>query len=486
MARKTKPLRSTASVKKHKTGPVASSLPFMIEKHLASSEVVNAHELVARSDLPSATKARLVLTWLLYPVSPDEFYAKYWEQAPVVIKRQCPRYYDGWFSTAELERILTTHTLEYGTDLDLTKYVDQTRHTLNPSSSTATAEQVRRHFHDGCSVRLLCPQKFSDPVWHLLATLEDEWGCMAGANAYWTPHGTQGFAPHFDDIEAFVLQLEGCKHWKVYKPVRESDVLARYPSGNFGATDDIGPPLVEVDLEAGDFLYFPRGFIHQARAQKERDSLHLTVSTGQENSMGHLLQLLVPQALEAAVTSNVALRRSLPRDYLDYMGVMHSDRDEDANRRAFTTQVKSALKLVLGEAMEMVDAASDQMAKKFLLDRLPPALDDDEETCTRDRSPLHKITVQTQLKLIRHHVARLVIEDGKAVVYHCRDNARRHHEVPVSPLEFELDDAESIEFILTSYPDAFCVGDLPHDDPHDQIELTKALYNEGLLRFLTA
>ena len=35
---------------------------------------------------------------------------------------------------------------------------------------------------------------------------------------YLTPPGTQGFAPHYDDIEAFILQLEGKKHWKLYNP----------------------------------------------------------------------------------------------------------------------------------------------------------------------------------------------------------------------------------------------------------------------------
>lgn len=35
---------------------------------------------------------------------------------------------------------------------------------------------------------------------------------------YLTPPGTQGFAPHYDDIEAFVIQLEGKKHWRVYNP----------------------------------------------------------------------------------------------------------------------------------------------------------------------------------------------------------------------------------------------------------------------------
>ncbi|CAI5728392.1 unnamed protein product [Hyaloperonospora brassicae] len=467
--------------RKSSSGP---SIPLVVQQRVAAEDVVDAFQLVANTDTPSATKARLLFAWLLYPVTPEEFYDKYWEQRPLVVKRQCSSYYDGWFSRQEVDRILKTHTLDYGTDVDLTKYVDDTRHTVNPSGS-ATAKQVWTHFDDGSSVRLLCPQKFSDSVWKLLATLEDEWGCMAGANSYLTPKNTQGFAPHFDDIEAFLMQTEGSKHWKVYEPLHARDMLTRHSSGNFRA-EELGDPVLEVDLEQGDLLYFPRGFIHQARAHKDTHSLHLTVSTGQQNSMGNFLEVLLPHALETAINTNVDLRRSLPRDYLSYMGVMHSDRQGDKKRLAFVTQLKNALKVVLGEAMDMLDAASDQMAKNFLVDRLPPALEDDEENCTSDNSPLQKITVNTQLKLLRHGIARLVIEDGKAVLYHCRENSRLHHEVALSPLEFELDDAESIEFILNSYPDYFRVGDLPHEDPQDQRDLALALYKEGILMFQKA
>lgn len=443
---------------------------------------MDPHELVANTELHSATKARLLFEWMIYPVKADEFYAHYWEKRPLVIKRQCPSFYDGWFSKAELDRVLKEHTLSYGQDVDLTKYVDDTRYTLNPSGA-ATAKQVWKHFDDGCSVRMLCPQKFCDSVWKLLSVLESEFGCMAGANTYLTPKNTQGFAPHFDDIEAFLLQTEGCKRWKVYAPLDDNTTLPRYPSGNF-KPEEIGKPMLEVDLEQGDLLYFPRGFIHQAVAAPDMHSLHLTVSTGQQNTIGNFLELLLPQALGGAINSNVALRRSLPREYLDYMGVMFSDREGDEQRKAFGEQLKGALKLVLGESMGMLDATADQMAKNFLVDRLPPALEDEEENCTNDNSPLQKITVNTQLKLVRHNVARLVIEDGKAVLYHCRDNSRQHHETPLSPLEFELDDAESIEFILASYPNYFRVGDLPHEDPEDQKGLAKALYKEGILMFL--
>ncbi|CEG36622.1 bifunctional lysine-specific demethylase and histidyl-hydroxylase no66 [Plasmopara halstedii] len=475
-----KSLSSAPSTKKRKVSP-CSSLPLIIEQKIDANDVVDAHDLVSRIDIHSATKARMLLTWLLYPVTPEEFYENYWEQRPLAIKRNYSSYYDGWFSKHDIDRILKTHTLEYVADLDLTKYLDDTRHTLNPSG-TATANQVWQHFDEGCSVRLLCPQKYSDNVWKLLATLEDEWGCMAGANTYLTPKNTQGFAPHFDDIEAFLLQMEGSKHWKVYQPMNKSDMLARYPSGNF-KSEELGKPTLEIDLDPGDLLYFPRGFVHQARAFEEKHSLHLTVSTGQQNSMGNFLEVLLPQAIASAIDNNVDLRRSLPRDYLEYMGVMHSDRQNDPKRQAFAEKLKNALKTVLGEAMDMLDAASDQMAKNFLVDRLPPVLEDVEENCTSDNSPLQKIMVNTQLKLIRHGVARLVIEEGKAVLYHCRENSRMHHEVPISPLEFELDDAESLEFILRSYPNYFRVGDMPHEDPQDQMALAKALYKEGILMF---
>ncbi|RLN55875.1 hypothetical protein BBJ29_006622 [Phytophthora kernoviae] len=445
-------LDSAPPTKKRKSS--ATPVPLLITQDISVDDAIDAHELVTRTDVHCASKARMLLTWMLYPVTPEEFYEKYWEKRPLAIKRNFPSYYDGWFGREEMDRIFKTHSLQYGADLDLTKYVDNTRHTLNPDGA-ATAKQVWKHFDDGCSVRLLCPQKFSDDVWKLLAVLEDEWGCMAGANTYLTPKNTQG------------------------------DMLARYPSGNY-KPEDLAKPMLEVDLEQGDLLYFPRGFIHQARAHKEKHSLHLTVSTGQQNTIGNFLETLIPQALGGAINSHVDLRRSLPRDYLDYIGVMHSDREGDPERKAFANKLKGALKVVLGEAMGMLDAAADQMAKNFLVDRLPPPLEDEEENCTSDNSPLQKITVNTQLKLVRHGVARLVIEDGKAVLYHCRENSRMHHEVPITPLEFELDDAESIEFILNSYPDYFRVGDMPHEDSQDQTELAKALYAEGILMFQKA
>lgn len=99
---------------------------------------------------------------------------------------------------------------------------------------------------------------------------------MVGANVYLTPPNSQGFAPHYDDIEAFVLQVEGQKEWLLYPPRSESEVLPRESSPNF-QENEIGEPAFRHTLKPGDMLYFPRGWIHQARTVDGQHSLHITL-----------------------------------------------------------------------------------------------------------------------------------------------------------------------------------------------------------------
>lgn len=72
----------------------------------------------------------------------------------------------------------------------------------------------------------------------------------------------------------------------------EFETLPRTSSKNF-LQDEIGKPILDVILRPGDFLYMPRGYIHQADTLfTETYSLHLTFSTYQQNSMFDFLQVV--------------------------------------------------------------------------------------------------------------------------------------------------------------------------------------------------
>ena len=135
-----------------------------------------------------------------------------------------------------------------------------------------------------------------------------------------------------------------------------------------------------------------------------------------------------------------------------------------------------------------------QMMKTRIGGRLPFPLTEEEEEQTAASSSSHasaaKISPFTKVAVVRPNVARVIVEDGNVVVYHCLDNSREIFENPISPLEFELDDGPAIEKLLGYAMDndaaGVVVADLPHtsEELHEKVGIAEALFKEGLLRIV--
>ncbi|KAG8011429.1 Ribosomal oxygenase 1 [Nibea albiflora] len=435
----------------------------------------------------SRERASQLFQWLINPIPAKTFFRDTWEKKPILVQRKNPDYYKGLFSTAEFDRILRQEDVQYGVNLDVTSYANGTRETHNPPGR-ALPLTVWNFYESGCSLRMLNPQAFSSTVWNVLSILQEQFGSMAGANVYLTPSGTQGFAPHYDDIEAFIIQLEGKKHWRVYNPRTEDEVLPVLSSPNFSQAD-IGKPILEVVLEAGDLLYFPRGFIHQGVCLPDAHSLHITISSYQKNSWGDLLQKVVPAALEIAMEEDVEFRQGLPLDYLTYMGVQNSDKD-DPRRTKFFSRIESLMKKLATYAP--VDAAVDQKARDYLHDCLPPMLSPVESASSVKGAPVRwergqvigvgaHITAQTRVRVLRAGCARLC-SDGEAVhLYYTTDNSRVYHKEELKSFEINAEHTDAIEFLIHSYPKFVTVGSFPCDSAEDRVALAELLFEKGII-----
>ena len=110
----------------------------------------------------------------------------------------------------------------------------------------------------------------------------------------------QAFDAHFDWMDVFILQLEGCKHWKVYNPP-----AVVFPTKGQVSKPNVSSPslriLQEFDLTAGSIAYIPRGFVHEAATNCSRNlkgkgfedkevptqelSMHLTIGVIIKTSM---------------------------------------------------------------------------------------------------------------------------------------------------------------------------------------------------------
>ncbi|XP_063145924.1 ribosomal oxygenase 1 [Candoia aspera] len=435
----------------------------------------------------SRERAAKLFQWLIAPVSSQEFFDQYWEKRPLLIHRRSPSYYQDLFSTAEFDNILRSHDVQFGVNLDVTSYEDGKRETHNPVGRAVPAV-VWDFYKKGCSLRMLNPQTFSVTLWHFLSVLQEQFSSMVGANTYLTPAGTQGFAPHYDDIEAFVVQLEGKKHWRVYSPRKQGEMLPRFSSSNFSQME-IGNPILETVLEAGDLLYFPRGFIHQGDCLPEAHSLHITVSSYQRNSWGDLLEKLLPVALQMAIEEDIEYRQGLPVDYLEYMGVINTDA-VDPRRTLFLEKIRTLVTKLMDYAP--VDAAVDQKAKSFLHDCLPPVLTESEKALSVFRHParwengsVQNVDVQlkktTQVRLLRYGIVRLCSEGDAMLLYYTTENSRVYHKEEPKYCEIEPEYIDGIEFLLSSYPKYISVDALPCGSLNDKIALATFLFEKGLV-----
>jgi len=450
--------------------------PELLSLSLSEWRAESGLEILASADRPD--KADRLAGWLLAPLSPAQFEEEVRERRPLHISRSADRaYHRGWFGSEELRQLLRDGDLKYTDGLDVTRYtVEGGRATLN-GEGAATAEEVLAAFEGGCSVRLSWPQRHSDTVWGLLASLEEHFGCGAGCNVYYTPAGSQGFAPHYDDVDVFILQVEGEKRWTLHAPPAPEHVLPRDPSPDF-APADLGPPLASVALKPGDLLYLPRGTVHQAFTPAGgAASLHLTVSISRRHTWRDLLELGLAGALEEAAAADVTWRRALPREYESFMGVLHSDR-ADARRAQFSQMAHGLLQRLV--ASMPLDAVADQFAGRgWMYDRMPPhATPDDARRLARAGS----LSLASKVRLRSRSAARLAVEGDVAVLYHHGTNTRAYHEVDEPQhIDFDLDAAPALEQLLASYPKYVRVGALPCETAAQRLDVANALAEAHLI-----
>lgn len=245
---------------------------------------------------------------------------------------------------AELDRVLRQHRLEFprlrlardGEVVPAHTYTDLVATRRNGMVPRLRAAQLTEKLRQGATLVLDSVEEMFEPVTELAANLEHELRERVQVNLYAGWGTTHGFDVHWDDHDAFILQLAGRKRWRIYGATRpwplQRDVeLPPRPTGD---------PVADFMLEEGDVLYVPRGHWHDVSAIGV-ESLHLTVGVNPATGVD-LLAWLSDQA-----RSDPLFREDLPR-FAD-PGV-RLDRSEQLRKR-------------------IVEMLTDDVVDRFLTDR---------------------------------------------------------------------------------------------------------------------
>ncbi|CAH0560476.1 unnamed protein product [Brassicogethes aeneus] len=449
---------------------------------------VNGHSKTnsERDSDNSVSECAKLFRWFINPIPPDVFFSEFWEKEPIHIERDTPNYYSHILTTERLDRILRDNPLYYTRNVDVVSYENGKKENFN-QEGRAVAAALWDYYSNGCSIRVLNPQTYDQKVHVLISTLQEYFGTMVGTNIYLTPPGSQGFAPHYDDIEAFVVQLEGRKHWKLYRP-KGPDILARDSSPNL-SYENIGKPFMEVTLNAGDILYFPRGTIHEGRTDPDSHSFHITLSVYQHTAYADLLEHVLPDALKRAAFNDIEFRKGLPLNYLKHVGLVN--KDKKSPRRAEIMKNVKKLISTLTNYID-IDHAADQLGKSFMHDAMPPVLSKPEVMLTSKGDGDYmkngrvfnrvEIGLDTKIRLVRYYGLRVVKENEQvSKIYYSCDNDKVYHGEEPQWLEIDNGLIPAMEKLQSIYPDFIEVEQLPIKEDTGKVQLVADLWEKGLL-----
>jgi len=186
----------------------------------------------------------------------------------------------------------------------------------------------------------------------------------------------------------------------------------------------------------------------------------------------------------------------------------------------FKTKVKHLIEKLFDHAK--LDAAVDQMGKKFIESSLPPALTSKEKEASVHGSGEFwdteneviegaiELEPDTQIKFIRYGVVRIVAEEDEIRLYHSLENSYDpNQEVEPHYIEIDSQHVEAVEYLIKTYPSYISIEQLPletieqkvknHDFdntitfnqqnfnffiPCLQLDIANLLYDKGLLTII--
>ena len=224
------------------------------------------------------------LAELLGPVSVDDFLARHWDRAPLVVRGRDAggtERFSSVLSFDAYDRIIA----ETGLRSPTFRVAREGQHVQPetwgvPALSWGTGsvrafarpERMFDLLRDGWTVVLEHADRTCASVAGISRMLRQTFAADCFVHTFLTPPGSRAFPPHYDVQNAFVLQCGGAKHWRVHAAHIDKPLL---DEGCHYNEIEPGELILDVRLEAGDLLYVPRGFVHSAAGVPDEPSLHV-------------------------------------------------------------------------------------------------------------------------------------------------------------------------------------------------------------------
>ena len=287
----------------------------------------------------------LSLGSLIAPFPEQDFRTNYWEQQPLIVLRHDRDFYGDLLTLEDFDAAIArapdhVNTANAGANRKATTYRGTTARGI---------QSVLGDMRNGHTLMLDRMNEHEPKLGLFCRLLGPELGRSFQTNVYLTPPHGQGYRPHWDNHEVFILQAMGSKRWKIEKTRRAVPGLGDR-MGEDGR--ELQGEIHSFTLKQGDLIYIPRGFVHAAECGEDL-SLHITFGI-----RPFFLEELLAAAIKSAVQRDERWRAGLP------LGFMSGPRERVVQRAV------AALREIGDEAFlsTVVDRFREELVETFPLD----------------------------------------------------------------------------------------------------------------------
>ena len=282
--------------------------------HTADGAPYTVEELDAKGSLAADPTG---LSRLISPFTPTDFYTEqYWRRRPMVFRGPARRF-TNLLNWRDLNEILSRRDLrapqlrilEGGREIPGSMYEGNNLGvgTRQPEmwATNVSGRKLLNLARNGATIAINQMGGLHAPTGELVRQIEGSLGVYVTVNLYASWRSYSGFPTHWDGQDAFIIQAAGEKEWQLFGETRRhANWLDTEPT-----PDPPADPVWTDNLTAGDVLYVPRGWWHNARVPETNNgagSLHLTLT------MAPVTSIWVMRWLSGKLLDDELGRRDVP------------------------------------------------------------------------------------------------------------------------------------------------------------------------------
>jgi hypothetical protein len=225
------------------------------------------------------------LTQLIRPTKPGPFFEHTWGQKPGLYAQSVAEA-EAIMNLSSFEQLLATLNRAHEGWLHLARGgLKPVPPDMVDAEGMLKLHKIRSAFASGETLYLTKVERLSHPLMQLARAVELDIVAQGvrlrepvNAHVFLTPPHSQGFPLHRDEHASFVIQLDGCKEWTVYRPLpRLSDTYSeRLRAGGVAPSSLKDAEKYTYQMQSGDVMYMPEWWPHEAQAVSSH-SLHVTL-----------------------------------------------------------------------------------------------------------------------------------------------------------------------------------------------------------------